>query len=102
MRKKEPLRYIDNAREILKKSAIEKNYYTDIKYVKTALECAYLCILKTIDEYLLGKEVTKERLPKKVEEYEKALKRYGGVHNGRLILSPASYSRLLQRRFTIC
>ncbi|MFN3739273.1 MAG: DUF5618 family protein [Thermodesulfovibrionales bacterium] len=85
MRKKEPLRYIENAKEILKKSGIEANYYTDIKYVKTALGCAYLGILKAIDEFLLSKGLTKERLPKKTEEYEKALKRYGGVHNGRLM-----------------
>lgn len=85
MRKKEPFRYIENAKEILKKSDIEANYYTDIKYVKTALGCAYLGILKAIDEFLLSKGLPKERLPKKVEEYEKALRRYGGIHNGRLM-----------------
>lgn len=85
MNRKEALRYIENAKEILKKSEIEENYYKDIKYVKTALGCAYLGVLKAIDDYLLSKGVPKEKLPKKAQEYEKALKKYANVHNGKLV-----------------
>ncbi len=85
MRKKESLRYIENAKEILKRSGIEANYYTDIKDVKTALGCAYLGILRAIDEFLPSKGLSEDKLPKSIEEYEKAFKRYGGVHNGRLM-----------------
>jgi hypothetical protein len=85
MKKRESIRYIENAKEILRKSPVEDNYYTDIKYVKTALGCVYLGVLKAIDEFLLSKGVERYKLPKKVEEYEKSLKRYGGVYNGKLM-----------------
>lgn len=76
---------MENAKEILRKSPIEENYYKDIKYVKTACGTAYLGVLKAIDDYLLGRGITKDKLPKKVEEYEKALKKYGGQYNGKLL-----------------
>jgi len=82
---KEPLRYIYNAKEILGRSPIEDDVYTDEKYVKSACGVAYLGVLKAIDEYLLKKGLARNELPKKVEEYEKALKKYGGVHNGKLL-----------------
>jgi hypothetical protein len=82
---KEALRYLKNAREILNKSPIEDNIYTDRKYVKSACGLAYLGVLKAIDEYLLKRGLTKKELPEKVEEYEKALKKYLSVHDGRLL-----------------
>ena len=85
MKIREPIRYIENAKEILNKSPIEDNYYTDIKYVKSAFGTAYLGVLKAIDEFLLSKGVDRGKLPKKVEEYEKSFKRYGGVYNGKLM-----------------
>lgn len=85
MKIREPIRYIENAKEILNKSPIEDNYYTDIKYVKTACGAAYLGVLKAIDGYLLGRGITRDKLPRKVEEYEKALKKYGGPYNGKLL-----------------
>jgi hypothetical protein len=78
-------RYLSNAKEILNKSPIEDNIYTDSKYVKSACGLAYLGVLKAIDEYLLKRGLTKKELPKKVEEYEKALKKYLSVHDGRLL-----------------
>ena len=81
---KEPIRYLNNARELLAKSPVEGRYYTDIKYVKSACGVAYLGVLEAIKEYLTAKGVSKKDLPKKVEEYEKALKRYASVHNGKL------------------
>jgi hypothetical protein len=82
---KEPIRYIENAREILKKSPIEGNIYTDKKYVKSACGVAYLGVLEAINEYLTARGVTKKELPKKVEEYEKALKKHTSPYNGKLL-----------------
>lgn len=83
--KKEPLRYLENAKEILGKSPIEDNTYTDVKYVKTACGVAYLGVLEGINEVLLKKGLTKKELPKKVEEYRKALQKYVSAHNGKLL-----------------
>lgn len=82
---KEPLRYLQNAKETLTRSPIEDNEYTDDKYVKVACGTASLGILKAIDEYLLRQGVGKKELPKKVEEYRKALQRYATPHNGKLL-----------------
>lgn len=82
---KEPLRYVDNAKELLGKSAIEGRRYADIKYVKSACGVAYLGVLKAIDEYLLRRGIGKKELPKKVEEYEKALKECATPYNGKLL-----------------
>ncbi len=85
MHRKEAVRYLENAKEILKKSPIEDNRYRDDKYVKSACGVAYLGVLSAIDEYLLGKGLVRNELPKKVEEYEKALRRYASVYNGKLL-----------------
>jgi hypothetical protein len=82
---KEAIRYLENAKEILKKSPVEDDKYTDEKYVKSACGVAYLGILKAIEEHLLRKGITKKELPRKVEEYRKALQRYVSVHNGKLL-----------------
>jgi hypothetical protein len=50
--KREPIRYLNNAKELLSKSHIENGIYTDEKYVKSACGIAYLGVLKSIDEYL--------------------------------------------------
>ncbi len=82
---KEAIRYIQNAKELLSKSPIENNRYADDKYVKSACGVAYLGVLKAIEEILLKKGLTKKELPKKVEEYRKALQKYVSVHNGKLL-----------------
>lgn len=82
---KEALRYLENAKEILSKSSIEDNIYTDIKYVKSACGVAYLGVLRAIDTYLVSKGLSKKELPKKVEEYEKALKKYLSPYDGKLL-----------------
>ena len=81
---KEAIRYLQNAKELLGKSPIEDGFYTDKKYVKSACGVAYLGLLEAINEYLLRRGVSKKELPKKVEEYEKALKKYASIHNGSL------------------
>ncbi len=82
---KESLRYLNNAKEILKKSPIEDNRYADVKYVKEACGTAYLAILKAIDEYLQNKGLSKKELPRSVDAYRKALRKYLAVHDGKLL-----------------
>jgi hypothetical protein len=82
---KEALRYISNAKELLKKSSIEDGRYVDKKYVKSACSVAYLGVLKAIDDFLLLKGASQKSLPEKVEEYQKSLKQYASPRNGKLI-----------------
>lgn len=81
---KEPFRYLQNAKELLNKSPIEDNYYTDVKYVKSACGVAYIGVLEAIKEYLIARGVSRRELPQKVEEFEKALKKHASAHNGKL------------------
>lgn len=82
---KEALRYLNNAKEILRKIPIEDNRYTDVKYVQEACGTAYLSVVKAIDEYLLNKGLDKKELPKSVDAYRKALRKHLAVHNGKLL-----------------
>ncbi len=82
---KDATRYIANAKELLSKSAVEDGRYADKKYVKSACGVAYLGVLKAIDEFLLRKGVAEKSLPKKVEEYAKALKQYASSRDGKLM-----------------
>ena len=84
---KESIRYLHNAKEILKKSHIEDDRYADVKYVQIACGTAYLAILKAIDEYLVSKGVHEEDLPQAVDGYRKMLQKYVSVHNGKLLKS---------------
>lgn len=54
---KEALRYLENARAILRTASIEDNTYTDGKPVQEAFGTAYLAVLKAIDEYLVKKGI---------------------------------------------
>jgi hypothetical protein len=82
---KEALRYLQNAKEILRKAPIEDGRYADVKYVQEACGVAYLAILKAIDEYLLNKGLNRKELPKSVDAYRKALQKYLNIHNGKLL-----------------
>ena len=74
---KEALRYLNNAREILKSAPVEDNIYTDIKPVREALGTAYLAVLEAINEYLVTKVgLTKKELPKSVDAYRNALQKF--------------------------
>lgn len=84
---KEALRYLQNAKEILVKTPIEDNEYTDVKPVREAFGTAYLAVLEAINEALLKKGLTKKELPKSVDEYRKVLRKYFAVHNGKLMRS---------------
>jgi hypothetical protein len=82
--KSEAIRYFENAKELLKKSPIEDDTYTDIKYVQEACGTAYLAVLKAIDEYLIKRGVSPKDLPQSVEGYRDTLKKYLSIHNGKL------------------
>jgi len=70
---KESLRYLNNAKEILKSAPFEDGTYTDIKPVREACGTAYLAVLMAIDEYLLKMGVAQDKLPTSVDGYRKAL-----------------------------
>lgn len=82
--KKEAIRYLENAKELLSKSGIEGDRYEDIKYIKQACGTAYLAVLKAIDEYLINKGVSEKELPKSVDGYREMLKKHLSIHNGKL------------------
>jgi hypothetical protein len=82
---KEALRYLENAREILRNAPIEDNTYTDVKYVQEACLTAYLAILKTIDEFLKKKGVDEKELPQNVDGYREMLRKYAIMHDGKLL-----------------
>lgn len=71
---KDSLRYLQNAREILAKTPIEGNSYTDAKPVREAFGTACLDLLEAIKEALLKKGIIKKDLPKSIEGYRAALK----------------------------
>ncbi|MBM4332993.1 MAG: hypothetical protein FJ117_17565 [Deltaproteobacteria bacterium] len=107
---KEALRYINNAKKILKSVPIEDNTYTDVKPVRGAFGTAYLAILEAIDEALIKKGLSEKELPKSVDAYRKALQKYLAVYDGRLsrefdslyrILHIAGYYRKLLDRVDI-
>jgi len=56
---KEALKYLNNAREILKKVPVEDDIYTEIKPVREAMGTAYLAVLEAINERLLQQGLTK-------------------------------------------
>ena len=82
---KEALRYLNNAREILKGVPIEDNTFTDIKPVREAFGTAYLAILEAINDALIRKGLDRKKLPKSVDGYRAALQKYVSVHNGKLL-----------------
>ena len=82
---KEALRYLQNAKEILRKAPIEDGRYADIKHVQEACGVAYLAVLKAIDEYLLNKGVSKKELPTSVDGYRGAMQKYLAVRDGKLV-----------------
>ena len=82
---KEALRYLNNAKEILKEISVENGTYTDIKKVREAFGTAYLAVLESINEVLLKKGVTKRDLPKSVDAYRTALQKHEAVHDGKLL-----------------
>ena len=65
----EALRYMDNAKETLKKAGKDNDFYEDDKYVKTACGTAYNGILKALDGYFKIKEIKPPKGKKSIEFY---------------------------------
>jgi hypothetical protein len=65
----EAIRYMENAKEALKKAGKEDDLYQDDKYVKTACGIAYCAVLKALDGFFILKEVKKQRGRKSIEYY---------------------------------
>jgi hypothetical protein len=82
---REALRYLNNAKEILKSIPKEDNTYKDIKPVREAFATAYLAVLEAINESLTKKGVMKKELPKSVDAYRKALQKYLAVRDGKVL-----------------
>jgi hypothetical protein len=82
---RESLRYLHNAKDILRAASIEDDTYTDVKPVREAFGTAYLAILEAINENLLKRGFTKKELPKSVDEYRKVLQKHLSVSNGKLL-----------------
>ena len=83
---REALKYLNNAKEILKSIPVADNVYTNIKPVREAFGTAYLAVLEAINEFLMVKKgLTKKELPKSVDAYRKVLQEYVAVHNGKLM-----------------
>lgn len=82
---KQALRYLENAKEILRNAPIEDNTYTDVKCVQEACSTTYLAILNTIDEFLKRKGVDEKELPQSVDGYREMLRRYAIMHDGKLL-----------------
>jgi hypothetical protein len=81
----EAMRYLENARDILKGIPVDDNIYTDKKPVREAFGTAYLAVLEAINEALLKKGLTRKELPKSVDGYIAALKKRLSVNNGKLV-----------------
>ena len=81
----EALRYLENAKEILKKVPVEDETYTDIKYVQEACGTAYLAVTKAVDEYLVKRGTDEKELPQSVDEYREMIRKYAMIHDGKLV-----------------
>jgi hypothetical protein len=69
----EAVRYMNNAKETLKKAGKKDNFYIDEKYVKTACGTAYNAVLKALDGYFLVIGIKNIRGRKGIEYYEDVL-----------------------------
>lgn len=82
---KESLRYLNNAKEILKSVPVEDSTYTDVMPVREAMGTSYLAVLEAINEILIKQGFTKKELPMSVEGYRKVLRKYVAVRNGKVL-----------------
>jgi hypothetical protein len=65
----EAIRYMDNAKETLKKAGKDGEFYMDEKYVKTACGIAYNGVLKAMDGYFYAHGIEKRKGRKSIEYY---------------------------------
>lgn len=55
------LRYLTNARDLLRKAGRQNGSYHDRKYIRLAGNCAWSGVLVAVDEYLRSKGIAKGR-----------------------------------------
>ena len=65
----EAIRYMDNAKETLKKAGKDSRFYLDDKYVKSACGIAYVGLLKALDGYFILKSIKPPKNKKSIEYY---------------------------------
>jgi hypothetical protein len=82
---REAVRYLNNAREILRRVPVEGDTYIDRKPVREAMGTAYLAVLEAINEALSRRGVARKDLPKSVDAYRAALQRHLATRNGKLL-----------------
>lgn len=88
----EALRYMDNAKETLKKAGKDGSLYKDAKYVKTACGTAYNGVLIAIDAIFLIKGVAELKKGRKsIEYYRENLKK---IDNKALAILNTAYNVL--------
>ena len=67
----EAIRYMDNAKDTLRKAGKENNFYNDKKYVSSACGIAYRGVLIALDAYLKMKDIKEPKKRRKsIEFYE--------------------------------
>ena len=70
----EAMRYMDNAKETLRKAGKVDNRYSDKKYVRSACGTAYSGVLVALDTYLELKDVERPRKKRRsIEFYLKSI-----------------------------
>jgi hypothetical protein len=82
---REAVRYLNNAREILRRVRLEGDTYIDRKPVREAMGTAYLAVLEAINEALSRRGVARKDLPTSVDAYRAALQRHLAPRNGKLL-----------------
>ena len=82
---KEAMRYLQNAKEILKDIPVEDDTYLDLKPLREAFGVAYLAVIDAVDAFLLSRGVDSKRLPKSIGGYRASLKRYLAIYDGKLL-----------------
>jgi len=82
---REGVRYLENAREIIRRAPVEGETYLDRKPIREAMGTAYLAVLEAINEALIRRGVTRKELPRSVDAYRVALQRYLAPRNGKLL-----------------
>ena len=72
---REAIRYMDNAKECLKKAKKEDNRYQDPKYVRMACGTAYFGVLIALDGFLILKGMHKSDTKKRksIEYYQSSI-----------------------------
>ncbi len=82
---REAVRYLNNARAILRHVPVERDIYLDRKPVREAMGTAYLAVLEAINEALSRRGIARKDLPRSLDAYRAALQRHLATRNGKLL-----------------